>query len=101
MLSQVGGDGEEHPVAYFSRKLLPHEEKYSTVEKECPSYHPGYPDVSSVPPWPCFHYPDRPSIPGMVGSKENNSRLTRWSLALQPYQYSVQYQTGQRNRNAY
>ena len=35
VLSQAGGDGEEHPVAYYSRKLLPREEKYSTVEKEC------------------------------------------------------------------
>ncbi|KAL5517792.1 hypothetical protein EMCRGX_G003411 [Ephydatia muelleri] len=35
VLSQVGGDDEEHPVAYYSRKLLPREEKYSTVEKEC------------------------------------------------------------------
>eukprot|EP00731_Ephydatia_muelleri_P026442 Em0018g542a len=32
--------------------------------------------------------------------KENNSRLTRWSLALQPYQYSVQYRTSQKNGNA-
>ena len=28
-------DIKEHPVAYFSRKFLPREEKYSTVEKEC------------------------------------------------------------------
>ena len=28
-------EGEDHPVAYFSRKLLPREEKYSVVEKEC------------------------------------------------------------------
>ena len=32
--------------------------------------------------------------------KENNSRLSRWSLALQPYQYSVQYRTGKENGNA-
>ena len=24
-----------HPIAYFSRKLLPREEKYSTIKKEC------------------------------------------------------------------
>ena len=24
----------EHPVSYYSRKLLPHEQRYSTVEKE-------------------------------------------------------------------
>ena len=33
--SQLDDEGIEHPVAYFSRKLLPREEKYSTVEKEC------------------------------------------------------------------
>ena len=35
VLSQRSKDGEEHPIAYFSRKLLPREERYSTVEKEC------------------------------------------------------------------
>ena len=25
----------EHPIAYFSRRLLPREEKYSVIEKEC------------------------------------------------------------------
>ena len=35
VLSQYGPDGEEHPVAYYSRKLLPREEWYATVEKEC------------------------------------------------------------------
>ena len=35
MLSQLDDNGDDHPVAYFSRKLLPREEKYSTVEKEC------------------------------------------------------------------
>ena len=35
VLSQVGDKGEEHPVAYASRKLLPREVNYSTIEKEC------------------------------------------------------------------
>jgi phospholipid-translocating ATPase len=32
---------EEHPIAYYSRKLLPHEEKHSTIEKECLAIHLG------------------------------------------------------------
>ena len=28
-------EGEDKPVAYFSRKLLQREQKYSTIEKEC------------------------------------------------------------------
>ena len=27
--------GKEHPIAYFSKKLLHREERYSTVVKEC------------------------------------------------------------------
>ena len=34
VLSQCGSDGEEHPVAYYSRKFLPREERYSMVERE-------------------------------------------------------------------
>ncbi|CAM5157369.1 unnamed protein product [Natator depressus] len=34
VLSQMVGD-EEHPILYLSRKLLPREQKYAVVEKEC------------------------------------------------------------------
>ena len=35
--SQRDDSGSDHPVAYYSRKLLPREERYSTtaIEKEC------------------------------------------------------------------
>ena len=33
VLSQIDG-GQDHPVAYFSKKLLPREEHYAMVEKE-------------------------------------------------------------------
>ena len=35
VLSQRDGNGEDYPIAYFSRKFLPREERYSTVEQEC------------------------------------------------------------------
>ena len=33
VLSQCDDDGQKHPFAYFSRKLLPREEHYSTLRK--------------------------------------------------------------------
>ena len=35
VLSQISAKSEEHPVSYYSHKLLPREECYATVEKEC------------------------------------------------------------------
>ena len=35
VLSQLDESGADHPVAYFSRKLLLRKQRYSTVEKEC------------------------------------------------------------------
>ena len=35
VLSQRHDDGVDHPIAYYSKKLQPREERYATVEKEC------------------------------------------------------------------
>lgn len=100
VLSQVDGTGEEHPIAYFSRKLFPREEKYSTVEKECLAIRLG---VQAFRVYllgrPFTIQTDHRSLELLDQLKEDNSRLTRWSLALQLYQYSVVYRAGQANGN--
>ena len=35
VLSQQDAEGHDHPVAFFSRKLMPREQRFPTVEKEC------------------------------------------------------------------
>ena len=35
VLTQHDAEGNEHPVAFYSRKLLPREQRYSTIKKEC------------------------------------------------------------------
>ena len=35
VLSQLDESGTDHPVAYFSRKLLLRKQRYSTVENKC------------------------------------------------------------------
>ena len=101
VLSQEDLEGEEHPIAYFSRKFLPREEWYSTVEKECLAIKLG---IQAFRVYllgkPFVIQTDHRSLVWLDRLKENNARLTRWSLALQPYQFTVQHRSGRANGNA-
>ena len=101
VLSQCNEAGDEHLVAYFSRKLLPREQRYSTVEKECLTiklsieafkvYLLGKPFQIQT---------DHRALVWLHQLKEKNARLTRWSLSLQPYDFSVVHRRGKDNHNA-
>ena len=101
VLSQCDDLDEEHPIAYFSRKLLPREQYYSTVEKECLAiklsieafkvYLLGKPFKIQT---------DHHSLVWLDQMKEKNARLTRWSLSLQPYDFTVVHRRGVDNNNA-
>ena len=83
VLSQVDDADNEHPVAYFSKKLLPRERRYSTIEKECLAiklathafrvYLLGKPFTVQT---------DHHALEWLDRLKEDNTRLTRWSLAV-------------------
>ena len=101
VLSQCDDDGVEHPVAFYSWKLLDREERYSTIEKECLAikvamhafrvYLLGRKFVVQT---------DHSALEWLHRLKDNNARLTRWSLALQPYNFEVRYRSGRMNGNA-
>jgi phospholipid-translocating ATPase len=101
VLSQLDIDEQEHPVAYFSRKLLPRETRYATIEKECLAiklathafrvYLLGRKFTIQT---------DHRALEWLHRLKDNNARLVRWSLALQPYNFQVRYRTGCANGNA-
>jgi len=101
VLSQEDDSGDEHPVAYFSRKLLPREQKYATIEKECLAiklaceafkvYLLGRQFVVQT---------DHRALEWLNRLKDNNSRLTRWSLSLQPFEFTVKHRAGTANSNA-
>ena len=101
VLSQLDADGNDYPIAYYSRKLLPREERYATVEKECLAIRLG---VQAFRIYllgrPFTIQTDHHALEWLDRLKDNNSRLTRWSLALQPYQFTVQYRSGKANNNA-
>ena len=86
VLSQESEDRGDKPVAYFSRKLLPREEKYSTIEKECLAIRLAIHAFRVYLMGRAFTIQtDHRSLEWLDKMKENNARLTRWSLLLQPY----------------
>ena len=101
VLSQEDEKGDEHPIAFASRKLLPNEERYATVEKECLAIRWGTHIFRTYLLGNAFVIQtDHRALEWLDRFKENNGRLTRWSLALQPFQYSIKYRPGTSNANA-
>ena len=43
---------------------------------------------------------DHRDLAWLDSMKEKNARLTRWSLSLQPYQFTVKFRPGKVNKNA-
>lgn len=88
-------------MSYYSRKLLPREERYATVEKECLATRLG---VHAFRVYlldrPFTIQTDHRVLKWLDRLKDNNSRLTRWSLSLQPFEFTVQYRCGKANSNA-
>ena len=101
VLSQHGGDNEERPVAYFSRKMLPREQRYSSIEKECLAI------VSALKHFAVYlvgrHFTietDHRALRFLHSVNNSNSRLTRWAMPLQQFSFTVRYRPGQENGNA-
>ncbi len=83
VLSQVDDTGVDHPVAYYSWKLLDRETRYSTVEKECLAIKLGIQAVKVYLLGRHFTVQtDHHALTWLHRLKENNARLSRWSLAL-------------------
>ena len=101
VLSQMSEDGSEHPVAYWSRKLLDREQRYSTVEKECLAIKLA---VEAFQVYllgrPFTIVTDHHALVWMDRLKVSNTRLARWSLALQPFEFTVVHRPGKENANA-
>ena len=101
VLSQRDADGHDHPIAYYSRKFLPREQRYSTIEKECLAIKLGVQEFRIyLIGKPFIVYTDHRSLVWLDHLKDSNSRLTRWSLTLQPYNFQVVHRSGKDSGNA-
>jgi hypothetical protein len=100
ILSQ-GKLGSDKPVAYVSRTLNGAELNYATVEKEL---------LAIV--WACKHFrpcllgrkfqivTDHKGLTWIFNVKNPSSRLMRWKLLLEEYDYEIEYRAGKRNCKA-
>ena len=101
MLSQLDNQGNDKPVAFYSHKLLPREERYSVIEKECLAIKSA---VQTFHPYLMGEkvriQTDHRSLEWLNREKDSIPRLTWWSLFFQSYCFSIEYHTGHRNGNA-
>lgn len=95
VLAQIK-EGEEHPVLYLSREVVPKREELFHSRERVPSPKMGPGNTQILPALKEVHSSDGSfSIAMEAKSKETNSRVTRWFLSLQAFNFSVVHRPGQ------
>lgn len=100
VLLQEGSDGIDHPICFFSKKLLKHQLNYSTIEKEALAlllalqHFEVYIGSSAAP---VLVFTDHNPLTFLTRMKNANQRLMRWSLYLQGFNLDIRYKRGSEN----
>ena len=101
VLSQEDSQGVLRPVAYYSRKLLERETKYSITELECLAI------VNATKHFDVYLLgnrftieTDHAALKFLSSMRNGGPRLIRWALSLQPFHFAVRYRKGIDNGNA-
>ena len=86
---------------YISRKLLPNERNYSTVEKEALAIKWSLDKLRYYLLGREFTLAsDHVPLKWMAGAKDTNARVTRWFLTLQDFRFQVAHRPGKEHANA-
>lgn len=100
VLSQVF-EGKEHPVAFASRQFSGPEQRYGATERECLAL------VWAVRHFRCYLYgrrfrlvTDCQPLKWLMNVKDPSSRLSRWNLQLQEYDFEIIHKPGNAHANA-
>ena len=94
-------EGIKKPISYAGKKLLPREQNFATVEKECYAIVWGVNKFREYLLGKEFVLQtDHQPLVYLRKFKNLNGRLMRWSLALQNYSFVVEYIKGSENVGA-
>ena len=94
-------EGVKRPVAYASRKLLPREQAYSVMERECLALVWGIAKFQIFLDGKEFVLEtDHQPLSYLQRAKLLNSRIMRWALSLQPFRFRIEAIPGVRNVGA-
>ena len=100
VFSQLQENGKWHPVAFFSRKMIPAEKSYETHDQELLAI------VAAFKHWRHYcegsSYPievltDHNNLKGFMKVKILNGRQARWAVKLAAFDFTISHQAGRRN----
>ena len=101
VLSQVHDNGTEKVIAYWSRQLSKAEQNYSTIEREALAI------VKAVKEFYPYLYEhefvlqtDHQPLVHLNNVRDVGGRITRWSMFLQQFSFTVKHKAGRLNGNA-
>ena len=98
VLSQMGDDGKDHPISFFSKALTKAERKWDSCEQEL------FAILSAVKHY--RHYlmntkfrvrTDNKACTYVLKKAELSPRLARWAIQLADYDYDVEHTPGKHN----
>ena len=101
VLAQRDESNKPYPISYSSRSLNDNEKKYGITELEALAV------VWSVKKFRQYIegsyfiiYTDHAALKWLMTIKDNSTRLTRWSLTLQAYNFDIIHKAGKSNQDA-
>ena len=94
-LSQKDENGRIKPIAFTGRSLTPAESKYSTTEQELLAVIHAFKKFEFYLQGQKFLIQtDHSALKYLLGQKDLTSRLARWALIIQGFDYEVQHVKG-------
>lgn len=98
VLVQVNSEGDEVPVAFMSKKLNKAQRNYSVTEQECLA---AVLSIKKFRPYIEGHeftvVTDHASLKWLMSQNDLSSRLARWALKLQGFNFRILHRKGSQN----